>query len=213
MKADFVERDFLRLVMDVMRGDNALAIRVSLETGLRIGDVLALRSDELGADGSVRTICRKTGKPFEGRVSDRTAADLRANERGGWLFPSPVKPGEHKTRQAVWRDIKTAARKCGIKVNVTPHTARKVHGVETFRAKGLGEVQRELQHDRVSTSLLYAFADVLTGERHQKPTHAADCHAAERLIGAIINNLGGAGAVYAAIRRAFEEEGEEWQEM
>jgi integrase len=207
MRADFIEREFLRLILDVMQRDNALAVRVSLETGLRIGDVLALTEDKLSPGGALETVCQKTGKPFSGQVSERTAADLRANACGGWLFPSPRNVSKHKSRQAVWKDIKNAARKCGVKVNVTPHTARKVHGVETFRKKGLNEVQRELQHDRIQTSLLYAFADALTGERHQKPPQAADSHAAEEFLAELIKNLGGACAVYDAIMAALDERG------
>lgn len=44
-----------------MKYDNALALRVSLETGARIGDVLALRLDNLQGR-TLRYVAAKTGK-------------------------------------------------------------------------------------------------------------------------------------------------------
>lgn len=46
MQSQYIDRDVWRAIMPCMTRDNALAIAVSHETGLRIGDVLALQVSE-----------------------------------------------------------------------------------------------------------------------------------------------------------------------
>lgn len=58
--------------------------------------------------------------------------------------------------------MKKAAKVLGIELNAAPHSARKTYAVEVFKDKGLGAAQKELQHDRVSTTMLYAFSDMLS---------------------------------------------------
>ena len=59
--------------------------------------------------------------------------------------------------------MKKAARLLGVDLNAAPHSARKTYAVEVFKDKGLDAAQKELQHDRISTTMLYAFSDMLTG--------------------------------------------------
>lgn len=147
-----------------MQTDNANAVRVCLVTGLRIGDVLALRRANLGADGKIRTTCAKTGKTYEGEIAAGLAREiLRRAGSSDFVFPSPKQgcEGKHRTRQAVWRDIKQAAKRCATPRNVTPHSARKIYAVDKFRKEGLPAAQEALQHDRLEVTLLYAFSDIL----------------------------------------------------
>ena len=160
---------------------NADAVRVSLITGLRIGDVLALTRDQIGADGTVQTVCKKTKKPFTGTIPKKLAARLRHGaSAAGWVFPSPVPRchDKHRTRQAVWRDVKRAAKICAVPRNVSPHSARKIYAVEKFKKEGLEEAQNSLQHDRLTTTLIYAFSDQLAAAndnaRTKKPPEDVD---------------------------------------
>lgn len=153
-----------------MQIDNANVVRVCLITGLRVGDVLTLTRDKLHPDGAINTVCEKTGKPFSGSIPPKFALDLlhRAG-KSDWVFPSPVRrcSGKHRTRQAVWRDLKHAAKICAVGRNVTPHSARKIFAVEKFRKNGIEVAQSALQHDRLSTTLLYAFSDQIANERER----------------------------------------------
>ena len=151
-----------------MTYENVLALRVALETGLRIDDVLSLRADQIVR----RTIygkAEKTDKPYRKTISAELAkrlASLTPN-KGGYIFPHRLDPAKHRTRQAVWSNMKKAAALMGFKLNVAPHSARKTYAVEMFKDKGLEQTQKELQHDRISTTMLYAFSDMLCGAEHK----------------------------------------------
>lgn len=168
MKSDYINADGFKIMLDLMERDNANAVRVSLSTGLRIGDVLALRRENVAPGGELHTICDKTGKPFSGKISKALASEIlqRAGERSEWVFPSPSprRVGKPRTRQAVWRDLKKAAKLCATPRNISPHTARKIYAVDQFRKNGLEATKEALQHDRTNTTLIYAFSDVLTNE-------------------------------------------------
>lgn len=155
--------------------DNANAVRVSLITGLRIGDVLALKQADVDQSGVVRTVCDKTSKPFEGEIPSGFAREIKRRAGNSvWIFPSPSprRMGKPRTRQAVWRDIKRAAKICAVSRNVTPHTARKVYAVDKFKKNGLEAAQTSLQHDRLATTLIYAFSDQIAAAAAHDQTPA-----------------------------------------
>ena len=198
-------------MLDLMQTDNANAVRVCLITGLRIGDVLALKRDQIDEDGTIRTICAKTSKAFEGKIPVKLARDLMARGCGSeWLFPSPAPQchGQHRTRQAVWHDLKRAAKRCASPRNVTPHTARKIYAVDTFKKNGLEEAQRVLQHDNLTTTLLYAFSDQLTQNKiaaaapaRTTEAPARTTEAAEEILSRFFESFGGREAFAEALER------------
>lgn len=145
-----------------MSYENALALRTSLETGLRIGDVLALKVEDLQGR-TITYTAQKTNKSGKAVVSVDLANRLRkiAGKRFVFEGRSGDKP---RTRQAVWKDVKQATRDI-FEENVAPHSARKTFAVEDFQAHGLPHTQKALQHDRVDTTMLYAFADMLTHKK------------------------------------------------
>lgn len=176
MKSEYIDPDKLKFILELMMPDNANAVRVSLITGLRIGDVLALKQEDVDQSGAVHTVCAKTGKAFDGAIPSGFALELkrRAGTNSVWLFPSPSprRVGKPRTRQAVWRDIKRAAKICAIPRNVTPHSARKVYAVGEFKKKGLEAAQASLQHDRLGTTLIYAFSDQIAAAAERDPKRA-----------------------------------------
>ncbi len=140
--------------------ENALAIRLSLETGLRIGDVVALPFGALNGN-EVSFRASKTGKEGKSTISADLARRLRTIAVDGYLFAGRDK-GKHRTRQAVYKDLRAVAKRLGVKAHVSPHSARKTYAVGEYHARGLKAVQRDLQHDREETTLIYALADKLT---------------------------------------------------
>lgn len=151
-----------------MTYENVLALRVSLETGLRIDDVLSLRASQF-VRRTIYGTAEKTGKPYRKTISADLAKRLAAltPNKGGYIFPHRFDPMKHRTRQAVWLNMKKAADLMGVKLNAAPHSARKTYAVEMFKDKGLEQTQKELQHDRISTTMLYAFSDMLCGAEHK----------------------------------------------
>lgn len=180
MQSRFLEeKELKKLRADL--GDLAfLPLIVSLETGLRIGDIVSLRVKDLKQDGLHYT-AHKTGKPGIAKISANTRKML--NKRGKWLFPSPYKKGKHLTRQAVWSRIKKASEKCGIdSEGVSPHSMRKVFAVELYRKKGFKAVQEALQHEYASTTEIYSFADWNTGDNANLPLTRKDLQLVVKMV-------------------------------
>lgn len=152
----------LELVCDLLMPQNALIARVMLVTGLRVGDVLSLTPEQIK-----RTMCvveRKTGKARRVSMPQALCDAILAQSSRAWAFPSPRDPCRHKTRQAVWADIKRAQRACRLPVNLGTHSMRKAYAVHLMRRyHDLSKVQAALQHDRPEVTMLYAMADKLCG--------------------------------------------------
>lgn len=144
--------------------DYQLALLIALETGFRIGDVVSLTFRE--AMGICPVFEQKTGKPrhcelpcyLKGGITERfyeAGCDYSA-----FVFPSKKKPGAHIHRTTIYRALKRAAG--DLRLQVSPHTTRKIYAVELYRKTGDVEAVREaLNHDNLSTTLLYCFADRL----------------------------------------------------
>lgn len=157
-----------------------LPLWVSLETGLRIGDAVALRRANLQADG-IHFRAKKTRK---NGVAPISAALRRAlPKRGKWIFPSPQKRGAHLSRQAAWARIKRAALRAGVELDgVSPHSLRKCFAVELYREKGFRAAQEALQHRNGMTTEIYAFADWQTGENAALPLQRRDLQFVIRMV-------------------------------
>lgn len=144
----------------VMQYPNALALRTSLETGLRINDVLSLTPKQLNKRTLIG-IASKTKKPYKRTLSADLSKRLREISGQFYIFEGRLSPHKHRTREAVWKDVKKAANILEIDGNIAPHSARKTYAVEKFKDSGLAVVKKDLQHKDISTTMLYAFADYL----------------------------------------------------
>ena len=145
-------------VLGAMTDGNRLALKVELHTGLRIGDVLCLRQDQIGTRFWVTE--SKTGKRRQVGLPQSLVDEIRLFAgRSEWAFPGR-KPGSHRTRQAVWKDVKRAAAAYRIKSNIGTHSFRKVYAVDLLAKYGdIDRVQRALKHSSPTVTLIYAMAD------------------------------------------------------
>lgn len=182
MLARFLDDNTLEKLRLAMPSEYWLPLWVSLETGLRVGDVCALRRDQL--DGCrLSYLAAKTGKEGTAELSLELAAELRRNSRGRYLFPSPRSYREHLTRQAIWARVKRAAHKAGIPPEgVSPHSLRKVYAVRLYRQRGLRAAKEALQHDRTETTELYALSDYLAPENLDKPIRRRELGIVTKLV-------------------------------
>lgn len=152
----------LELVLALLMPENALVARVMLCTGLRVGDVLELTPDQIRP--SARVTERKTGKTRTVRIPKGLCEEILRHSGVRWAFPSPRDPCKHRTRQAVWADIKRAQKACRFTVNLGTHSMRKAYAVKLMhRYHDLTKVQAALLHDRPEVTILYALADKLCG--------------------------------------------------
>lgn len=165
MQADYISPDMMEHVLAALMPANALAVRVSMATGLRIGDVLEIKSDEVQR-GRWTVREGKTGKAR--RVTLPKALQVAVLRQAGhiWAFPGRSDGRRHRTRQAVYKDIRRAAEAFRLREHISPHTARKMFAVASLRRYGdLKKVQRLLNHDNEAVTMIYALADALTARR------------------------------------------------
>ena len=151
----------MAVVLRLLMPQNRLICQLAIDTGLRIGDVCALRADQLLPRVTVTE--QKTGKKRRISIKKALLGDIKAQCDAVWAFPgkSGSKTG-HKTRQAVWADVKRAQRALRLDRNIGPHSMRKVYAVRAYRRSGdLAAVARLLNHDDTTVTLLYALADQL----------------------------------------------------
>lgn len=159
IRTEYIKPSDYNKVYMVMQYDNALALRTSLETGLRIGDVLSLKPENIKGR-TIYCVAQKTGKQVKKAISADLCNRLMQISGEAWVFTG--RNGvDHKTRGALWKDVKKASKELGFNVNVGCHSARKTFAVELFRTEGINAVQKELQHDNLETTLLYVFAHLL----------------------------------------------------
>lgn len=147
-----------------------LSLWVSAETGLRVGDVVALKWEDIG-ETSINYTAQKTGKNGNAKISADLRRALRASRTASeWVFPSPMDYKKHITRQCVWARVKKACKRANIDPEgIAPHSFRKYFAVQTFKTSGLKATQAALQHDRATTTELYALSDFSTGLNADKP--------------------------------------------
>lgn len=166
MRTQYIDRREMSHLLAALTPPNRLALEISMSTGLRIGDVLNLKSDQLAQRFFVREL--KTGKSrriyLPGELLDR------AKSMAGkiYVFENRLDYRKHRTRQAVFKDLKRVSKAFGIHENIAPHSARKVYAVEAYKRSGgdLKKVQRLLNHESEAVTMIYAMSDQLC-KRHK----------------------------------------------
>lgn len=153
-------------VLAALTPQNRLIIETVLQTGLRISDVLELKTSDLKP--SMWVTERKTGKKHRCGLKKDLLRRILAQAGPIWAFPGRNGNG-HKTRQAVWADVKRAAKAFRLPQNVGTHSFRKAYAVELLAKYGdLLRVQRAMGHSAPSITAIYAMADRLLDARLQR---------------------------------------------
>lgn len=178
MTTDFLPLQDYKKLFPYLSYDNYLALTISLETGLRIGDVVSLPSEALNGR-ELSFTAAKTGKSGKVQISKGLAEKLHRFKGSRFIFESYSKAG-HRTRQAVWHDVKKAAALAGIELNVAPHSARKTFAVKVAKEKGFAAAQRALQHDNPCTTVGYVYSGLFT-EANSKASAALTADELETL--------------------------------
>lgn len=158
MTTEYLMRQEMEHVFAALTPANRLACRIAVHTGIRIGDVLALRSDRLRPQMWITEA--KTGKRRRINLPKPLFEAVKAQVGETWVFPSARDPAKHRTRQTVWADVKRAARAFRMPQNVGVHSLRKRYAVEQLeRSKGnYAKVQRLLNHADMATTMIYAMS-------------------------------------------------------
>ena len=162
MKSDFIERDKVEQILFFVSPKVRLICEVAIATGLRIGDIVLLKTSQIQKSNRVTVREQKTRKSRRIYLRRDLLCRLRAQSGDIWVF-SGRNSSKHFSRQGVWKALKKAAKLCGYSENISPHTFRKYYAVNLMR-KGfdLQYVSRRLGHSSEFVTMIYALADVLS---------------------------------------------------
>lgn len=168
MKTEYLLNEQVERVLSALTPENRLVMRVCLHNGLRVGDALGLKTAQLAPRFWITE--QKTGKRRVVGLPEPLLSELRRQAGQTWVFENRVNPERHRTRQAVWADVKRAAKAFRLPQNVGTHSARKVYAVDLMRRYGdIERVRRALNHSNESVTMIYALADQLLTQRAKKP--------------------------------------------
>lgn len=158
MTTEYLIRKELEHVLAALTPENRLVCEVCLATGLRVGDVLTLTPGQLAPQFWITE--HKTGKRRRVNLKADLLARLRENAGDKWVFPGGRDPDKHRSRQAVWYDIKRAAKAFRLPQNVGVHSLRKIYAVDKLEQThgDVKAVQRALNHSDQATTMCYIMA-------------------------------------------------------
>ena len=158
MKTEYLLNAEVDGVLSMLTPENALVMRTAIHTGLRISDILALKTEQLRNRFWITEM--KTGKRRQVGLPEPLLSDIKNHAGEIWAFPGR-RPGKARTRQAVWKDVKRAAKAMRLSQNVAPHSARKVFAVDLLQKYGdIERVKRALNHSSQIVTEIYALADL-----------------------------------------------------
>lgn len=174
MRADYISADALRLLLTALMPDNRRVLQLSMATGLRIGDCLGLRTEQVLNSNRPTVREQKTGKTRRIFIPRALREELCLHAGRRYVFEGRSDWRRARTRQAVWKDLKRVAKLyrldgSRLRVNVSPHTARKVYAVDQYNRSGsLERVQTLLNHSDPAVTALYALADEITAREKRR---------------------------------------------
>ena len=169
VRSQWIPKGEFEHILAVLQPENRLALEISLCTGLRIDDVLALKIKQVRKQRfTVRE--EKTGKTKFVRLPKEIVERCISCSGQHYVFEHRLNGRNHRTRQAVFKDLKKIAKMCNVKENITPHSARKIYAVEEFAKSGgnLKKIQKLLNHDNEAVTMLYAMANLLNKRKNFK---------------------------------------------
>lgn len=144
---------------------NRLVLNLSKDTGLRIDDCLSIESAKFRQKMTITE--KKTGKKKKIYINSKLFRELQQYKNTvvcgkKFLFPHRTDEKKHRTRQAVWYDIKRACRALRCTENITPHSMRKMYAVSLFqKGYSIQEIKEKLNHDSEAVTILYIMSELI----------------------------------------------------
>lgn len=161
--ADYIPEDSFKILLKALMPQNRLALEVSLATGLRIDDVLHLKTEQLKNERfTVKEM--KTGKRRRIRIPKALREECLRYAGRYYVFEHRLDQRKPRTRQAVYKDLKRACELFRVNgLQISPHTARKIYSVCLFdKYDSVEKVQEAMKHRNASTTEIYCFSDMKT---------------------------------------------------
>lgn len=153
MRVDILDKTDCEKIADCLQGEMLLIWQIGISTGLRISDILNLKAYQL-IKSDIRIHEKKTGKRKRIYISVAIRASVKQ-----MIVKRNIQPYEKVftvSRQTVWRALKRASVKAGVKTNVGTHTMRKSYS-KAYIDKGhsIYELQKKLNHHKFQDTIGY----------------------------------------------------------
>src|SRR5690554_1579032 len=121
--ANYIIKKDLETVISHMYQDNRLAMQVALATGMRVSDVLKIPIGFVRHNRRFRVVETKTGKSKWVYIPAKLRAEILQTRPVGhtdayYVFTGRLSPLEHRTRQAVYKDMQRVLK--DICVDISP---------------------------------------------------------------------------------------------
>lgn len=167
MRSEYINKAELEHVLAALTPPNRLACEISLKTGLRLSDVLTMQTSDIGKTMKIKE--QKTGKTRTVYLTKDLVERMLLSCGKYYVFEHRTNPQKHRHRSTVWRDLNRAAKLFRIKINLSPHSCRKIYAVDLLAKTGsVDKVKKALNHNDSDVTILYAFADILTARKYKK---------------------------------------------
>jgi integrase len=137
-----------------------LLIRLAIQSGLRISDLLRIRNQDISKIMTVYESKSRRDRTF--RLDDDLYADLRKHayykKKSAYVFHSARDASKPTHRTTIHRRIKNACK--GLKINASAHSTRKLYAYNKFaETQSLRAVQDAMHHRNILTTLAYLDID------------------------------------------------------
>lgn len=164
-RADYIPEESFEILLKALMPQNRLALQVALATGLRIDDVLHIKTEQLSKERfTVKEM--KTGKRRRIRIPNALKEELLKHSGRYFVFEHRLDQRRPRTRQAVYKDLKRACELFRVNgLQISPHTARKIYSVGLYdKYDSVDKVQGVMGHRDRSTTEIYTNSDVITAK-------------------------------------------------
>lgn len=153
MRVDILTSEQAARVRSCIRSPDVRIIwDIGVSTGLRVSDILTLKASKLTKpDCYLRE--QKTGKIRRIYIRKSIRSYFMAKIESGAMCPQSR--AFSISRSQVWRDIKNAGERAGVKTNIGSHTMRKTYAKTYAKKRGVYELKKRLNHDKLSDTIGY----------------------------------------------------------
>ena len=174
MKSRYLSDSEIEKLFSALDDTGKLLFGICRETGLRIGDVVKIRRQDIRYVPNIGNVltykAEKTGKTGKCVLSDEIVRACRLYGGHKFVFSSASARTGHITRQTAWNWLKNAARRSGVSLTgCSPHSLRKSFAVNIRHKQGLEAARIALQHSDSAVTAIYAYADVYGGFSPDEP--------------------------------------------